>query len=96
MLAEAGLYRYDNSPSERRGETPVDEHNHALAALRYMISRAGARRLGHRRPEDGAPAASKKNLSDEEIANQTFWVEFEGGRLLDSAELAERMPNKGS
>jgi phage terminase large subunit len=38
LLAEAGLYRYPNE-SERRiiGENPVDENNHAMAALRYMV-----------------------------------------------------------
>jgi hypothetical protein len=39
LLAEAKLYRY---PSPREGgvdrETPVDDHNHALAALRYLIA----------------------------------------------------------
>jgi hypothetical protein len=40
LRQEARLYRYP-TPSERAiaGENPVDEHNHALAALRYLISR---------------------------------------------------------
>jgi len=43
LLAEAGLYRYP-TPDERRrsGEDPVDDHNHALAALRYLIARLDA------------------------------------------------------
>jgi hypothetical protein len=37
LVAEAGLYRYGDGPAEGRGgEAPVDEHNHALAALRYL------------------------------------------------------------
>jgi hypothetical protein len=44
LLAEARLYRYatarDGQPQD---ETPIDEHNHALAALRYLISRIDAR-----------------------------------------------------
>jgi hypothetical protein len=44
LLAEAGLYRY-GSTTERDTEAPVDEHNHALAALRYVISRLDARRM---------------------------------------------------
>lgn len=51
LLAEAELYRY----GDERGtaETPLDDHNHALAALRYLISRLDARRqvrrvAGHR------------------------------------------------
>jgi hypothetical protein len=43
LLTEARLYRYP-SAAERAvsGEIPVDEHNHALAALRYLISRLDA------------------------------------------------------
>ena len=37
LLAEAELYRYDTTASEREPETPVDAHNHALAALRYLV-----------------------------------------------------------
>jgi hypothetical protein len=43
LLAEAGLYRYATGPGADR-ETPVDEHNHALAALRYLIARIDAHR----------------------------------------------------
>lgn len=42
LLAEASLYRYD---SENQSESPVDEHNHALAALRYLVSRLDVRKL---------------------------------------------------
>jgi hypothetical protein len=38
-LHEADLYRYTDAPADSRAEAPVDEHNHALAALRYLISR---------------------------------------------------------
>ena len=43
LIAEAKLYRYP-SPQERVliGERPIDEHNHALGALRYLISRLDA------------------------------------------------------
>ena len=35
-LAGGGeLYRYDEDGD---GEVPIDDHNHALAALRYLIS----------------------------------------------------------
>lgn len=44
LVAEAKLYRYP-SQSEKAlvGENPVDEHNHALGALRYLISRLDSR-----------------------------------------------------
>jgi hypothetical protein len=38
LVAEAGLYRYSDDPAERRAEIPIDEHNHALAALRYLVA----------------------------------------------------------
>jgi hypothetical protein len=40
LLAEAQLYRYPTRLDSRYDvETPVDEHNHALAALRYLVAR---------------------------------------------------------
>ena len=38
LLREASLYCYDDAG----GENPVDKNNHALAALRYLISRLDA------------------------------------------------------
>src|SRR5437879_4472163 len=38
LLAEAALYRYSDDAGDRRAEAPVDQQNHALAALRYLIS----------------------------------------------------------
>ncbi len=54
LLAEAGLYRYSDDPRERHAEVPVDEQNHALSALRYLVSGLDARHLAGRR---GPPAA---------------------------------------
>jgi hypothetical protein len=56
LLAEAGLYRFGDSPEERRGETPEDAHNHALGALRYLITRLDERRLARPGPHTRAPA----------------------------------------
>jgi Terminase large subunit, T4likevirus-type, N-terminal len=39
LLAEAGRYRFGDSAAERGSETPIDAHNHALGALRYLITR---------------------------------------------------------
>jgi hypothetical protein len=38
LLAEARLYRYGEGGRAGAGEAPVDEHNHALGALRYLVS----------------------------------------------------------
>lgn len=56
LLCEAGLYRYSDSPHDRRVEAPLDNHNHALAALRYLISRLDVGRV-HRAPTAGPAAA---------------------------------------
>jgi hypothetical protein len=52
LLAEAGLYRYPTA-SERRseGEMPVDDHDHALGALRYLVSRLDAHHIARLRKE---------------------------------------------
>jgi hypothetical protein len=55
LLMEAALYRYDSDSKSHRGETPVDEYNHALGALRYLVSRLDARKMARRR---SAPSAS--------------------------------------
>ena len=64
LLTEARLYRYP-SAAERvlRGENPVDEHNHALAALRYLISRLDAHFIARlRKPQPlGAGSVSDGN-----------------------------------
>jgi hypothetical protein len=39
LVAEAGLYRHGDE------ETPIKEHDHALDALRYLISRLDARKM---------------------------------------------------
>ncbi|HLJ95956.1 MAG TPA: terminase large subunit [Gemmataceae bacterium] len=61
LLAEAGLYRYP-TPEERkiRGENPIDENNHALAALRYMVCGIDrVRDLNARAPRPAEPLAKK-------------------------------------
>jgi len=43
-LAEAELHRYGAAEADKCAQVPVDQHNHALAALRYLISRLEVRR----------------------------------------------------
>jgi hypothetical protein len=78
LLAEAELYRYSTEAEDKRAETPVDDNNHALAALRYLISQLDAGKLGRRdRKEAGSPdqalkveAAQKKWMS---WRNEALW-----------------------
>jgi len=58
LLKEAGLYRYSAEEEDRRSETPVDDHNHALAALRYLISQLDVRHMARlRKPGQQAEVA---------------------------------------
>jgi hypothetical protein len=57
LLREASLYRYSDDPLDRRSETPVDAHNHALAALRYMVAKIDAHQLGRMAKKAGGEAA---------------------------------------
>jgi hypothetical protein len=57
LLAEAALYRYSDNPAERKAEVPIYEHNHAISALRYLLSRIDAR--GLRVPKDEEPEKPK-------------------------------------
>jgi hypothetical protein len=54
LLAEAALYRYETETEGSRSETPTDEYNHALAALRYLISRLDARQMARFRNNPAA------------------------------------------
>ena len=63
LLAEASLYQYD---PERGSEKPVAENNHALDALRYLISRIDARKMARAQkvdqPVEEAPAKPKEPI----------------------------------
>jgi hypothetical protein len=65
LLAEAKLYRYPTA-AERilRGENPVDEHNHALGALRYLVSRLDTRFIARLRQRPAADAPSEADDLD--------------------------------
>ncbi len=67
LIAEAQLYRYPTA-SERAltGELPVDEHNHALAALRYLVSRLDARFLARMRGRREVPPMPTDRPPDDE------------------------------
>jgi hypothetical protein len=68
LLREARLHRYP-SEAERRlaGENPVDEHNHALAALRYLVSKLDARALARLRHVTGPEPANEPRIDPEAL-----------------------------
>jgi hypothetical protein len=62
LLAEADLYRYSDELQDRRAETPVDANNHALAALRYLISKLDEHHMARTR-RSSAPAGTCEDSS---------------------------------
>lgn len=79
LSAEAKLYRYPND-SERAqvGEKPIDDHNHALGALRYLVSRIDARfiaKLRRTAPAEGPIEDDAQDIDIDETRNAVF-----GGR----------------
>ena len=65
LIAESQLYRYP-SADERAilGENPVDENNHALGALRYLVARLDRRKLA-RRSKLGPPSTEAGPETDD-------------------------------
>ena len=58
LLREAALYRYSTDPTDRRSETPVDDHNLALDALRYLVSAIDAWQMARMKRASGEKAAT--------------------------------------
>jgi hypothetical protein len=82
LLREASLYRYSDDRTDRRSENPLDEHNHALDALRYMVSMIDRRQLARLKGKSGpveavvdeaekAKQRQKKWLS---VRNEALWT----------------------
>ncbi|OAI51909.1 hypothetical protein AYO44_16835 [Planctomycetaceae bacterium SCGC AG-212-F19] len=72
LLHEAGLYQWPHDHDD--AENPVDEHNHALAALRYLISTIDKGKLARGEPATpGTPPKQppRKWLS---VYNEQLWT----------------------
>jgi hypothetical protein len=76
LATEARLYRYPTAAERAlRGENPVDEHNHALAALRYLISRLDAHFIARmRNPNRGRPAKPLPDGRGSDIDSEHLWT----------------------
>jgi len=82
LLHEAAVYRYSEDRTERRSETPLDEHNHALAALRYLVSAIDARQMARlkakgdraEQPPDEAAKAKKPERKWLSVHNESLWT----------------------
>jgi hypothetical protein len=73
LLTEARLYRYPTAAERAlRGENPVDDHNHALGALRYLISRLDAHFIARLRKR--SVERDKKLAVDPKIDPEDLWT----------------------
>jgi len=69
LLTEARLYRYPCAVERAlRGENPVEEHNHALDALRYLISRLDAHFIAKLRKPSCQPSTCSSQPSQKQPA----------------------------
>jgi hypothetical protein len=82
LLREASLYRYSPEQEDRRSEAPLDEHNHALGALRYLISRLDAGRMVRLRGSGGPAAEPLEEVTKPrpperrwlDLGNEALWT----------------------
>jgi hypothetical protein len=85
LLTEARMYSYPTRKDGRAdSETPVDENNHALAALRYLVATVDAAFLARfRRAADGATAV-KRNEAGEAAVGSSHPVTSSPGHPVKS------------
>ena len=76
LLEEAGLYRYGDGQNQT-AETPVDEHNHALAALRYLISGLDRWKMARQRTDRGGEApVGNEGKESKQRKPPTIWEQM--------------------
>jgi hypothetical protein len=76
LLREASLYRWGEGEGD--AEAPLDDHNHALDALRYLISRLDEHKLARTAPATDPPAReatppAKKKPKWLSLHNEQLW-----------------------
>jgi hypothetical protein len=72
LLREAALYRWD---ATTHGEVPEDAHNHALAALRYLVARLDAKKLVRtERPPEPAEVGQSGEAKWLDVHNELLWA----------------------
>ncbi len=84
LLAEAQLYRYSDDATNKRAETPEDDNNHALAALRYLVSKLDAGRIVRTGPLETPHDKARKKEEQEKlkqrkwlsVRNEALWTRF--------------------
>ena len=93
LLEEAKAYRYPRQDERARvGENPIDESNHALGALRSLVSKLDVKfiaRLRKSLPQDGPEEIAQTQEDLRDTIHSTFGVK--PWLRIDNDELFERL-----
>ncbi len=85
LVREARLYRYPTEVEKANlGENPIDANNHALAALRYLISRLDERfiaRLRRKKPLEGSGAEDRTEQLEPTPKKERPWLRLDNEEL---------------
>jgi hypothetical protein len=76
LIMESKLYRYPTADErEVLGENPIDAHNHALGALRYLVSRLDQHKKFYSPPNPPpAPGARPHWDRDDDDDDDDLWM----------------------
>ena len=86
LLAEARLYRYPSAAEKAaHGENPIDENNHALGALRHLVSRPDSRFIAKLRGRQ-----TSEGLTEEQLQAQEAEQERQATAQLERSREAQR------
>jgi hypothetical protein len=81
LLAEAGLYHYDEEATDQRNEQPIGAYDHALDALRYLVSQLDRRRLALPTAADSPLTPDSAPMAPPAPKKPTFWQMMRDERL---------------
>jgi hypothetical protein len=75
LIEEARLYRYPREGEKTlTTENPIDDHNHALSALRYLISQIDAQVMARFRQQPPAEAVAPPAHPDPLLTDPALWT----------------------
>jgi len=78
LLEEAGLYRYDDAPNEKKSEHPREGYDHGLDATRYLVisidKHRGARPFVAKSAADPAQTPKQSTNTWMRWSNEVLWT----------------------
>jgi hypothetical protein len=88
LLSEAKLYRYP-SPEEKAivGENPIDDNNHALGALRYLVSRIDQKFIARLRKRQKVDVSPSEQLDLQETQKSIYGAKTDKWNNINNPEV---------